>query len=187
MTDRGPPSLVMALSKTHNWVSNAFQFRESPWLICYEDSKFTRGILADWWMTFQISCSFASLQLVGLRVFVWLPQRWWTWTFCEKQNETTLDKNPQQQLMWHLQWFQRSIQIQTCVVFQCFSHNSGSCHVVFVEFSSRFHQGYNLLCHSQGALVCRVAVQVMDHHRVVNFISLAGPQKLGQKTGFWLV
>ena len=174
----------MALSKTYNWVSNAFQFRESPWLICYEHSKFTRGILADWWMTFQISRSFASLQLVGLGVFVWLPQRWWTWTFCE----TLIPVRTLPQLakwnnvgnsQWHLKWFQRSIQI---VFSQCFQHNSRSKLWKLPRIrqkNSRFHQGYNLLCHSQGALVCRVAVQVMDHHRVVNFISLAGPQKLG--------
>jgi len=53
------------------------------------------------------------------------------------------------------------------------------------DFPDQFHQGYNLLCHSQGALVCRVAVQVMDHHRVVNFISLAGPQ-MGVYGTTWL-
>lgn len=66
---------MVALSKTYSsytWVSNALKFRGSAWLMCYEHSKFTRGILADWWMTFQISCSFASLQLVGLGVFVCL-------------------------------------------------------------------------------------------------------------------
>lgn len=53
------------------------------------------------------------------------------------------------------------------------------------DFPEQFHHGYNLLCHSQGALVCRVAVQVMDHHRVVNFISLAGPQ-MGVYGTTWL-
>ncbi len=120
----------MALSKTYNWVSNAFQFRESPWLICYEHYKFTRGILADWWMTFQISRSFASLQLVGLGVFIWLPQRWWTWTFCE----TLIPVRTLPQLA---KW--NNVGNSQCgtsndfrafkhVFSQCVQHNSGSCH-----------------------------------------------------------
>ena len=41
-----------------------------------------------------------------------------------------------------------------------------------IQKSLRFHHGYNLLCHSQGALVCRVAVQVgtmagWNPHRMV--------------------
>jgi len=39
-----------------------------------------------------------------------------------------------------------------------------------------FANGYHLLCHSQGGLVCRALVQYMDDHQVHTLISLAGPQ-----------
>lgn len=41
---------------------------------------------------------------------------------------------------------------------------------------ARFQDGYHLVCHSQGALICRCAVQTMDDHMVRSLISLAGPQ-----------
>jgi len=52
-------------------------------------------------------------------------------------------------------------------------------------YPDEFRDGYNLLCHSQGALVCRVAVQVMDNHRVRSLVSLAGPQ-MGVYGTTWL-
>jgi palmitoyl-protein thioesterase len=38
-----------------------------------------------------------------------------------------------------------------------------------------FKYGYDLVCHSQGAVICRALIQETDHH-VSSFISLAGPQ-----------
>lgn len=35
---------------------------------------------------------------------------------------------------------------------------------------------YHLVCHSQGALLCRAIVQEMDDHRVHTLISMSGPQ-----------
>jgi len=37
--------------------------------------------------------------------------------------------------------------------------------------------GYNLVCHSQGALICRCLIQLMSDHQVRHFVSLAGPQE----------
>eukprot|EP01012_Entosiphon_sulcatum_P015619 TRINITY_DN20579_c0_g1_i1.p1 TRINITY_DN20579_c0_g1~~TRINITY_DN20579_c0_g1_i1.p1 ORF type:complete len:300 (-),score=45.20 TRINITY_DN20579_c0_g1_i1:104-982(-) len=42
--------------------------------------------------------------------------------------------------------------------------------------ATTFANGYHLVCHSQGALICRAVLQVMDDHAVDTFISLAGPQ-----------
>jgi len=53
------------------------------------------------------------------------------------------------------------------------------------QYPQEFGHGYNLVCHSQGALVCRVVVQVMDDHRVLTFVSLAGPQ-MGVYGTTWL-
>lgn len=39
-----------------------------------------------------------------------------------------------------------------------------------------FAEGYNLLCHSQGALICRAVVQDMDDHNVRTLVAMAGPQ-----------
>jgi hypothetical protein len=39
-----------------------------------------------------------------------------------------------------------------------------------------FENGYNLVCHSQGALICRCLVEYMDDHAVHTLISMAGPQ-----------
>jgi pimeloyl-ACP methyl ester carboxylesterase len=39
-----------------------------------------------------------------------------------------------------------------------------------------FEDGYDLVCHSQGAVLCRVLCQVMDDHKVHTLVSLAGPQ-----------
>eukprot|EP00927_Polykrikos_kofoidii_P026049 TRINITY_DN23279_c0_g1_i4.p1 TRINITY_DN23279_c0_g1~~TRINITY_DN23279_c0_g1_i4.p1 ORF type:complete len:548 (-),score=60.91 TRINITY_DN23279_c0_g1_i4:220-1626(-) len=39
-----------------------------------------------------------------------------------------------------------------------------------------FADGYDLVCHSQGALVCRCLCEHMDDHRVRSLLSLAGPQ-----------
>ena len=41
---------------------------------------------------------------------------------------------------------------------------------------SRYSDGYNLVCKSQGALICRCVIEEMDDHKVDVFISLAGPQ-----------
>jgi len=37
--------------------------------------------------------------------------------------------------------------------------------------------GYNLVCHSQGALLCRCLIEYMSDHQVRHFVSLAGPQE----------
>ena len=39
-----------------------------------------------------------------------------------------------------------------------------------------YSKGYNLVCHSQGAAVCRMAISEMDDHAVETFVSLAGAQ-----------
>jgi len=47
------------------------------------------------------------------------------------------------------------------------------------EVSSKpdtFSKGYNLVCHSQGGLLCRTLVQYMNDHKVHTLVSLAGPQ-----------
>lgn len=38
-----------------------------------------------------------------------------------------------------------------------------------------FGQGYHLLCHSQGALLCRCIAQEWDGHNISAFVSIAGP------------
>ena len=39
-----------------------------------------------------------------------------------------------------------------------------------------YSDGYNLVCKSQGAAVCRMVISEMDDHNVHTFIGLAGPQ-----------
>ena len=39
-----------------------------------------------------------------------------------------------------------------------------------------YADGYHLVCHSQGALICRCLTEYMDDHRIDTFVSLAGPQ-----------
>lgn len=39
-----------------------------------------------------------------------------------------------------------------------------------------FMDGYRLVCHSQGALLCRCLCEEMDDHNIKVFVSLAGPQ-----------
>jgi palmitoyl-protein thioesterase len=41
---------------------------------------------------------------------------------------------------------------------------------------SLYANGYNLVCKSQGGLICRCVLEAMDDHNVDTFISLAGPQ-----------
>ena len=38
-----------------------------------------------------------------------------------------------------------------------------------------FGQGYHLLCHSQGALLCRCIAQEWDNHNISALVSIAGP------------
>lgn len=38
-----------------------------------------------------------------------------------------------------------------------------------------YRHGYVFLCHSQGAVLCRSVIEMMDDHHVHSFISLAGP------------
>ena len=39
-----------------------------------------------------------------------------------------------------------------------------------------YADGYNFVCKSQGALICRCVIEAMDDHQVDTFVSLAGPQ-----------
>lgn len=39
-----------------------------------------------------------------------------------------------------------------------------------------YAQGYHLVCHSQGALLCRCIAQEWDDHKISALVSLAGPQ-----------
>lgn len=39
-----------------------------------------------------------------------------------------------------------------------------------------FADGYHLVCHSQGALICRCLTEHMDDHSVDTLVSMAGPQ-----------
>jgi pimeloyl-ACP methyl ester carboxylesterase len=39
-----------------------------------------------------------------------------------------------------------------------------------------YGQGYHLVCHSQGALLCRCIAQEWDDHQISALVSLAGPQ-----------
>lgn len=47
---------------------------------------------------------------------------------------------------------------------------------IILNKTSHFTDGYNLLCFSQGGLLCRAFIQSQDKHRVRNFISLSSPQ-----------
>jgi len=42
--------------------------------------------------------------------------------------------------------------------------------------AAAFARGYHLVCHSQGALICRAVCEEMGDHRVHTLVSLAGPQ-----------
>jgi len=48
-----------------------------------------------------------------------------------------------------------------------------------VQNNSSFANGWHLVCHSQGALLCRAVIENWDGHNINTFISLAGPH-LGQ-------
>lgn len=48
--------------------------------------------------------------------------------------------------------------------------------VVVSANTTIYQDGYTLICHSQGALLCRVVVELMDDHNVHTLIALAGPQ-----------
>merc|ERR1719499_2495149 len=39
-----------------------------------------------------------------------------------------------------------------------------------------YENGFNLVCHSQGGLLCRCLAQYWTGHKIRNLISLAGPQ-----------
>lgn len=45
------------------------------------------------------------------------------------------------------------------------------------SYSSITSNGINLICHSQGGLVCRGLISMWDNHPVKTFVSLAGPQQ----------
>lgn len=39
-----------------------------------------------------------------------------------------------------------------------------------------FKDGYHLVCHSQGALICRCLTEYIDTHNIDTLVSMAGPQ-----------
>lgn len=41
---------------------------------------------------------------------------------------------------------------------------------------TRFWRGFHLVCHSQGALLCRCITEAWDNHKIHTLVSLAGPQ-----------
>lgn len=45
-----------------------------------------------------------------------------------------------------------------------------------IEIGAQFPNGINLVCHSQGGLICRAILQIYPNHNVRNFISLSAPQ-----------
>jgi len=48
---------------------------------------------------------------------------------------------------------------------------------VVSENEAIMSDGYNLVCHSQGALLCRCLIEYLSDHQVRHFVSLAGPQE----------
>ena len=44
------------------------------------------------------------------------------------------------------------------------------------EDPGAFANGFNLVCHSQGGVICRALIEHWDGHNVSTFVSLAGPQ-----------
>ena len=44
------------------------------------------------------------------------------------------------------------------------------------KYPDIYKNGYNLICHSQGNMVCRFAIESWPEHNVKTYISLAGPQ-----------
>lgn len=44
-----------------------------------------------------------------------------------------------------------------------------------VQQTTSMQRGYDLVCHSQGALLCRCLVEYLDDHKVHTLVSLAGP------------
>lgn len=51
---------------------------------------------------------------------------------------------------------------------------------------STFANGYNLICHSQGGVVCRTLITTWNDHNVKTFVSLAGPVQGVQGYGTYL-
>lgn len=52
---------------------------------------------------------------------------------------------------------------------------SGYIRAVVTQDPATYSQGYNLVCYSQGGLICRAIIEFMDDHNVKTFVSLAGP------------
>ena len=55
----------------------------------------------------------------------------------------------------------------------------------YATSNASYAEGYHLVCKSQGALLCRLVLEEMDDHTVLNFVSLAGPQAGVYGDGFF--
>mmetsp|Transcript_83080 Transcript_83080/g.144286 ORF Transcript_83080/g.144286 Transcript_83080/m.144286 type:complete len:496 (-) Transcript_83080:212-1699(-) len=52
---------------------------------------------------------------------------------------------------------------------------SGYIRAVVMQDPATYSQGYNMVCYSQGGLICRGIIEFMDDHNVNTFVSLAAP------------
>lgn len=53
---------------------------------------------------------------------------------------------------------------------------AGAMRAAVAANATRYAEGYHVVCKSQGGLICRAALMLMDDHAARTFVSLAGPQ-----------